>query len=151
MAGMIRALGAEPVDLPYTQVHTGLATKLIDGAEHNWPSYVTTNHYKVAQHYTLTEHAMAPELLIMSLSTWESLSADDRDIFRDAARKSSLFMRELWAGVEERSRQTALSAGNTIIENFDRNPFEDAMNTIYKKALMGPDLRQLVERIRQVQ
>jgi tripartite ATP-independent transporter DctP family solute receptor len=36
MSDMIRALGAEPIELPYGQVLTGLATKLIDGAENNW-------------------------------------------------------------------------------------------------------------------
>ena len=48
MSDMIKALGAEPVELPYGQVRTGLATKLIDGAENNWPSFVTTDHYKYA-------------------------------------------------------------------------------------------------------
>ncbi|MEA2920738.1 MAG: hypothetical protein QOF07_701, partial [Bradyrhizobium sp.] len=56
MSDMVRALGAEPVELPYGQVITGLATKLIDGAENNWPSFVTTDHYKFAGYYTLTEH-----------------------------------------------------------------------------------------------
>src|SRR5262249_39814431 len=51
MGDMIKALGAEPVELPYGQVLTGLATRLIDGAENNWPSYVTTNHYKLAPYY----------------------------------------------------------------------------------------------------
>ena len=74
--------------------------KLIDGAENNWPSYVTTDHYKVARYYTLTEHTMGPEVLVMSLRAWESLSADDQAIFREAARKSSMFMRELWSGLE---------------------------------------------------
>ena len=35
MSQMIRSLGAEPVELPYGQVLTGLATHLIDGAENN--------------------------------------------------------------------------------------------------------------------
>src|SRR5882757_10747343 len=48
MSDMIRALGADPIELPYGQVLTGLATKLIDGAENNWPSFVTTDHYKHA-------------------------------------------------------------------------------------------------------
>src|SRR5206468_9908091 len=85
-------------------VSTGLSTRLIDGAENNWPSYVTTNHYKLAPYYTLTEHTMGPELLVVSPRAWESLSAEDQDIFRDAARKSSAHMRELWHGFEERSR-----------------------------------------------
>src|ERR1700709_564522 len=51
MSDMIKALGADPVELPYGQVRTGLATKLIDGAENNWPSFVTTDHYKYAGYY----------------------------------------------------------------------------------------------------
>jgi tripartite ATP-independent transporter DctP family solute receptor len=151
MVRMIKALGADPVELPYGQVSTGLATRLIDGAENNWPSYVTTDHYKLAPYYTLTEHTMAPEVLIMSLRAWESLSAQDRLLFRKAAKESSLFMRGLWGSLEERSRQQARSAGTTIIGNFDRKPFEDAMSAIYPKIATELDLGHLVDRIRQVQ
>jgi len=151
MFDMIKALGAEPIELPYGQVMTGLSTRLIDGAENNWPSYVTTGHYRLAPYYTLTEHAMGPEVLVMSRGAWESLSAEDKEIFRDAARKSSAFMRGLWDGLEERSRQQARAAGNTIITDFDRKPFEDAVSVIYKKSVTDRDLQQLVERIRQVQ
>jgi TRAP-type C4-dicarboxylate transport system substrate-binding protein len=87
----------------------------------------------------------------MSLRAWESLSAEDREIFRDAARKSSSFMRGVWSGLEERSRQQARSAGNTIVADFDRKPFESAMTPIHAKVVTDPDLRQLIERIRQVQ
>jgi tripartite ATP-independent transporter DctP family solute receptor len=151
MSDMIRALGAEPIELPYGQVLTGLSTRLIDGAENNWPSYVTTNHYKLAPYYTLTEHTMGPEVLVMSLRAWESLSAEDKEIFRDAARKSSAFMRGLWSGLEERSRQQARAAGSTIVADFDRRPFETAMTAIHAKTVTDPDLRRLIERIRQVQ
>ena len=151
MFEMFKALGAAPIELPYGQVSTALSTRLIDGAENNWPSYVTTGHYKLASYYTLTEHAMGPEVLVMSRPAWESLSAEDRIIFKEAAGASSAFMRELWSGLEERSRQQARSAGNTIIANFDRKPFEEAMSTIYAKTVTDPDLQRLVERIRRVQ
>ena len=151
MFDMIKALGAEPIELPYGQVLTGLSTGLIDGAENNWPSYVTTNHYKLAPYYTLTEHTMGPEVLVMSLRAWESLSPEDQEIFRDAARKSSSYMRGVWSGLEESSRQQARAAGNTIIADFDRKPFEHAMSTIYEKTVSDPGLRQLIERIRKVQ
>ena len=151
MLNMIKALGAEPIELPYGQVLTGLQTKLIDGAENNWPSYVTTNHYKVAQYYTLTEHTMGPEVLIMSLRAWSSLSADDQAIFRDAARKSSTFMRDIWRGLEARSRQQARAAGNVIVENFDRKPFEQAMSAVLATSVKEPEMLQLAERIRQLQ
>ena len=149
---MLRALGAEPVELPYGQVLTGLQTKLIDGAENNWPSYVTTGHYKTAPYYTLTEHTMGPEVLVMSIRAWESLSAEDKAIFREAARKSSVHhARRSGLALEERSRQQARADGNTIIDNFDRKPFEKAMSDIYADAVNDAGLDQLIERIRQTQ
>jgi tripartite ATP-independent transporter DctP family solute receptor len=150
MLDMMKALGADPIELPYGQVLTGLSTKLIDGAENNWPSYVTTNHYKLAPYYTLTEHTMSPEVLVMSLRAWESLSSEDKGIFREAAGKSNIFMRDLWTSLEERSRQQARAMGNIVIADFDRNPFEDAMSVIYAKMATDTDARQLIERIRQV-
>jgi tripartite ATP-independent transporter DctP family solute receptor len=151
MSDMIRALGAEPVELPYGQVLTGLATKLIDGAENNWPSFVTTNHYKYAGYYTLTEHTMSPEVLVMSQKAWESLSTEDRKIFREAAVRSSQFMREKWKDLEDRSRQQAKAAGVTIVTDFDRKPFEAAMAGIYAKARRDPAAAELIERIRKVE
>jgi tripartite ATP-independent transporter DctP family solute receptor len=151
MSDMIKALGAEPIELPYGQVLTGLATKLIDGAENNWPSFVTTDHYKYAGFYTLTEHTMSPEVLVMSQKAWQSLSAEDQNIFRESALRSSHFMREKWKDLEEQSRKQAESAGVIIVKDIDRKPFEAAMAAIYEKAQRDPAAAQLIERIRKVE
>jgi tripartite ATP-independent transporter DctP family solute receptor len=151
MSNMIKALGADPVELPYGQVLTGLATRLIDGAENNWPSFVTTDHYKFAGYYTLTEHTMSPEVLVMSQKAWSSLSPEDRGIFRESALRSSQFMREKWRDLEGQSRARAETAGVTIVKDFDRRPFEEAMVTLYDKAKSDPASAQLIQRIRNVE
>jgi tripartite ATP-independent transporter DctP family solute receptor len=151
MSEMIRALGAEPVELPYGQVLTGLATHLIDGAENNWPSFVTTDHYKYAGYYTLTEHTMSPEVLVISLKAWRSLPAEDQTIFREAAQRSSRFMREKWRDLEEKSQHKAEAAGITVTRDIDRKPFEDAMAPVYAKAAEDPTAAALIERIRKVE
>jgi tripartite ATP-independent transporter DctP family solute receptor len=151
MSDMIKSLGAEPVELPYGQVLTGLATRLIDGAENNWPSFITTDHYKYAGYYTLTEHSMSPEVLVMSQKAWQSLSPEDRNIFREAALRSSQFMREKWKDLEDRSREQARTAGVTIITDFDRKPFEAAMTGLYAKVQRDPAATELIERIRKVE
>jgi tripartite ATP-independent transporter DctP family solute receptor len=150
MADMIGALGAEAIELPYGQVLTGLTTKLIDGAENNWPSFVTTGHYKAARYYTLTEHTMTPEVLVMSALAWNALSDADQRIFRDAARESNIYMRSIWTALEERSRRDAQAAGIIVIKDFDRRPFEQAMSDIYAKAARDPTVARLIDRIRGV-
>ncbi|MBR0753183.1 TRAP transporter substrate-binding protein [Bradyrhizobium jicamae] len=151
MSAMIRALGAEPIELPYGQVLTGLATKLIDGAENNWPSFVTTGHYKYAGYYTLTEHTVSPEVLVISLKAWGSLTPEEQQIFREAAQRSSLFMREKWRDLEEQSRKQAEAAGVKIVGDFDRKPFEAAMAPLYANAQRDPAITALIERIRKVE
>jgi TRAP-type C4-dicarboxylate transport system substrate-binding protein len=150
MIATIKALGAEAVAMPYGQVLTGLTTRLIDGAENNWPSYVTTNHFTAARHYTVTEHNMSPEVLVMSRKAWDSLSAEDQKIFRAAAQESGTFMRQQWKAWEERAREQARKAGVMVVTEFDRRPFVDAMSEIYQEALSDPKLRQLVDRILKV-
>ncbi len=88
---------------------------MIDGAENNWPSYVTTNHFKAAPelhaHRTLDEPRSAGDFQ-------EGLgqpSAEDKQIFRDAARDSNKYMREQWKALEDKSRRQAETAGNVII------------------------------------
>jgi tripartite ATP-independent transporter DctP family solute receptor len=151
MSVMIKALGADPVELPYGQVLTGLATHLIDGAENNWPSFVTTDHYKFAGFYTLTEHTMSPEVLVMSHKAWSSLPPDDQKIFRESAVRSSQFMREKWRDLEDQSRARAEAAGVAIVKDIDRKPLEDAMATLYDKAKSDPASAALIDRIRKVE
>jgi TRAP-type C4-dicarboxylate transport system substrate-binding protein len=124
---------------------------LIDGAENNWPSFVTTDHYKFAGFYTLTDHTMSPEVLVMSQKAWSSLSPEDQKIFREAALRSSRFMREKWRDLEERSRKQAEDAGVEIITDIDRKPFEAAMADIYAKVQRDPAMAGLIERIRKVE
>lgn len=150
-AELVRALGAEPVVLAYGQVLTGLSTGLIDGAENNWPSYVTTDHYRAAPNYTLTEHTMLPEVLIMSKKAWDGLSPADRAIFKDVARESAKFMRRQWEAWEEQARNVAESNGVKVISEFDRTPFVEATRPIYDRVLSDQASRDLVDRIRQVQ
>ena len=147
---MIRAMGAEPIALAYGQVLTGLSTGIIDGAENNWPSYVATNHYKVALHYTLTEHSMTPEVLVMSRKAWDGLTPDDQKIFKEAARESGSYMHLQWRAFEDRAREEARTAGNHIVETFDRAPFEAAMRPIYDEAMKDARVRELVDKIRAV-
>lgn len=145
---MMKALGATPIALPYGQVATSLATGLVDGAENNWPSYVTTGHYRYARHISLTEHTMTPEVLLISRKAWEELSVEDQAIFRDAARDSSVFMRREWAAWEERSRAQARESGTDIVEHVDRAAFEAAVAGLTASFLTDPAMRALVERIR---
>ena len=146
MVEMFAALGAEPVILPYTRTKAALTTGLIDAAENNWPSYVATEHYSVAPYFTLTEHTMTPDVLIMSMKTWRSLDPADQNIFRNAARDTSIFLRGQWKNWEASFRKKALGLGVTVTE-IDQKPLKAALTGLYPKILRDSHSRRLVESI----
>ncbi len=147
MEKMIKVLGGAPISLPYGQIGTALTASLVDGAENNWPSYITAGHFKAAPFYTVTEHTMGPEIVIMSRRAWDELSSEDRAIFREAARDSTRYMREQWLSWEQQSRKHAVDAGVTIIDAVDRKAFEAATaplrNEMRNDSRFGPLIKRI--------
>jgi tripartite ATP-independent transporter DctP family solute receptor len=144
---MVQALGANAVPMPYGEVYSAIQTGVIDGAENNWPSYDTSGHYEVAKYYTLDEHLIVPEVLVMSKKSWEKLSADDQALIRQAAKDSVPEMRKLWFAQEKVSEDKIRAAGNEIVTNIDKAPFIAAMKPVYDKYVTSDVLKDLVARI----
>ncbi|MFP4508561.1 MAG: TRAP transporter substrate-binding protein [Spirochaetaceae bacterium] len=114
MMDMVELLGAVPVPMPFGEVYSGLQTGVIDGAENNWPSYLTTSHYEVARFFIENAHTRVPEITVASSQVWDTLSAEDQEIIRDAAWESIDYQRQLWAEFEEEAEEQIRAAGNTI-------------------------------------
>lgn len=144
---MMSALGASATPMPFGEVYSAIQTGVIDGAENNWPSFESTGHYEVAPYYTLSEHLIVPEVLVMSKVAWDRLSAEDQDIIRQAARESIPVNRELWAAREKASEEIVRAAGAQVVESLDKTPFQDAMGPVYERHANSPALQDLVARI----
>ncbi|MHB1103233.1 MAG: TRAP transporter substrate-binding protein [Devosia sp.] len=143
---MVSALGAAATPMPYGEVYSGIETGVIDGAENNFPSYDTAKHAEVAKYYSLDEHLIVPEVFVMSKVVWDTLSPEDQEIFRVAAKESVLKQYELWDAQVEKSRALVEASGSTITTP-DKQPFIDAMKPVYDKHVTDPKLRDLVARI----
>ena len=141
---MVSALGANATPMPYGEVYSSIQTGVIDGAENNWPSYDSSGHFEVAQYYTLDQHLIVPEVLVMAKSSFDKLSAEDQEIVRQAARDSVPVMRELWAAREAESEARVRAAGVEIVTDIDKTPFIEAMVPVYEKYVTSPVLQQMV-------
>jgi tripartite ATP-independent transporter DctP family solute receptor len=148
---MMTALGANATPMPYGEVYSGIQTGVIDGAENNWPSFESSGHYEVAGYYTLNEHLIVPEVLVMSKVSWDKLSPEDQGLLRAAARESMPINRELWAAREKESEDKVRAAGVQVIDDIDKTPFIEAMVPVYEKHANTPKLQDLVTRIQAVE
>ena len=98
---MIEALGGNATPMSYGEVYQSLTTGVLDGAENNYPSFESSNHYEASGYYSLTEHLIIPECLCVAKASWEKLSEEDQEIIRDVAQQASVRQRELWVNSSE--------------------------------------------------
>jgi len=144
---MVRALGADATPISLGEVYQALVQGVIDGAENNWPSYQSGRHFEVARYYSLTQHVIAPEILVMSRARWRKLSADERDLVRSCAQDSVPFMRRLWDARVQASRDVVLASG--VMANAVEDPaaFSALMRPVWESFVTSPDQRRLVDTI----
>lgn len=140
----MEALGANATPLAFGEVYTSLQTGVIDGAENNAPSFESTRHYEVAKFYTLDEHMMVPEALVVSKTLWDSLTPEDQTAMRDAARASAQTQRKLWAEREAASTKILEENGVTILKVEDKQPFIDAVAPVYERFVTTDALKSLL-------
>lgn len=143
---VIGAMGANATPLTVSAVFSALQTRLIDGAENNWPTFETARHFEVAQHWSTTDHSYSPEALLISQRTFESLEPDLREMLIDTARRSVPVMREAWVKTEAASREKVLAAG-VIVTEADRDSFRKAAQPAVDGYLKDERLAALYRRI----
>ncbi len=143
---MINALGANAVPIPLGETYQSLAQGVIDGAENNLPSFTSSRHYEVAPFLSISDHLFTPEALVMSKLSFDRLPKTDRDLVREAARRSVPEMRRLW---DDRmaEAEAALAASPVRINTVDRAPFADLMRPVWSRFITSPQQKSLVARI----
>lgn len=147
---MMKLLGANATPMPAGEVFTGLKSGLIDGAENNWPSYDNFHHYEVARNYSLSEHSMAPEVLLISKRVFDGFTPQEQAQVRAAAKESVGYMRQLWDAMEVSSREKVEKAGVEVVA-IDKAPFQAAVQPLYDQFVTDPKLKDMIARIKATQ
>ena len=147
---MVEALGGDATPMSFGEVYQGLLQGVVDGAENNWPSYESTRHFEAAKYYSLTQHVMAPEVLIMSKRRWDKLTPEDQALIRACASDSVPFMRQLWDDRVAASRAIVVASGVEITTP-DLAPFQAAVQPVWERYLNTPALKNLAADIQAVE
>jgi tripartite ATP-independent transporter DctP family solute receptor len=145
---MVEAMGALPTPIAWGELYSSLQQRMVDGAENNPPSYFTSRHYEVANHYALNEHTRTPDIVLIAASTWASLDEGQQKWLKQAAHESSLYQRQLWKHKSAECMQALEKAGVKIYK-VDPEPFIKAVEPMIRK-YDGTPIGKLIEEIRKV-
>ena len=147
---MVKALGGSPTPLAYGELYTALQQGVVDAAENNIPSYGMSRHSEVSKYFTLDEHTMVPDVLVISTNAFDGLSEDHQKAVKTAALNSMQLMKTLWAESEKKERTKAEEIGVKFVE-VDKASFVTAVQPMYDDVKKNNvKLATLIERIQAV-
>lgn len=128
----VRAMGATPTPLPWTEVYSALQLRAIDAAEAQYPAVWGSRLYEVIRNITKTSHINLITGLVGSRAWFDRQPAEIRTILREEALKggdtgSQATIASL-SDYEGRLRQAGVS-----IATPDLTPFREATRVVYEK------------------
>ena len=147
---MVKAQGGSPTPISWGELYTALQSGVVDGAENNPPSFYTSHHYEVCKYYSLNEHTMVPDVLIISQRVWKKLSDQEKSWLQQVADESVPVQRKLWAESEKESLKIVKEAG-VIITYPDKEPFSNKVTGLLESYRENEKLYNLITRIREVE
>ncbi|MEZ8861230.1 TRAP transporter substrate-binding protein [Vibrio splendidus] len=146
MMEMVNLLGGKATPVPFNEVYTALQQGVIDGAENNISSLVEMKHSEVAKFYSMDQHMMTPDVIIISEYKWGSLTANEQKILKEAAAESLEEQIKIWDATDDMNKEKGMKAGVTFVE-VDKAPFRAAVKPMIDEAKKDPKLASFIEKI----
>lgn len=152
-----RALGANPLALPYPETYTALETGAVDGQESAYLVTQSSGFHEIQDYMTETNHVYLPAVVIASKRFWDRLDADGQQILVDACNESKLYHREVSRKMEADVIQLLVESGMEVntIEPEEKARMVEATRKVTEKyqAEIGTDLfnqtMAIIEEVRQ--
>lgn len=146
---MVQQLGGSPTPISYGELYTALQQGVVDAAENNLPSFYYSRHYEVCKYYSVNEHAMIPDMVLISTHVWNSLNKEEQQWLQQAANESVAFERQAWKEAVQESLEAVKAAGVTVTYP-DKSKFEDKVEPMYNNYKDEPEVYSLMQRIQAV-
>ncbi|WP_027064637.1 TRAP transporter substrate-binding protein [Maribacter sp. Hel_I_7] len=145
---MVKALGGSPTPISWGELYTSLQQGVVDGAENNPPSFYLSRHYEVCKYYSLDEHTVLPDVLLMGTYVFDKLNEQERKWLKEAVTESVKYQRILWAEAEEEALREVQKAGVQVIRP-DKSLFAEKVKGIFEGYKDDKDIYPLIKQIQE--
>ena len=125
-----KALGANPVPVPFAELYTSLQTGAVDGQDNPLPTVMDAKFYEVTKQIVMTSHLVDFNYLTVSKKVWDGLSPENQAKLQKAADEAAEFGRQNQLKKEEELVAGLKEKGLKIYEP-DLNAFRDTVQKAY--------------------
>lgn len=113
----MRALGATPQVMAFSEVYQALQTGVVDGTENPPSNFETQKMYEVQKHLTVSNHGYLGYAVIVNKKFWDGLPADIRKTLEGAMADATKYANAIAYQENEDALEKVRKSGKTEIYN----------------------------------
>lgn len=131
----MKALGANPQVMAFSEVYTGLQQGVVDGTENPMSNFYTQKMHEVQKHLTISDHGYLGYAVIVNKKFWEGLPADIRAVLEKAMQETTAYERDIAQKENDEALEKVRAAGTTQIHTLtpqEREAWRKQLVTVHK-------------------
>lgn len=142
---MMNAFGAAATPMSFGEVYSALQQGVIDGAENNELALTDQKHGEVCKYFSYDGHQMCPDIVVGSQVFLDKLSAEDRNVFEDAAKVAQEAEFAAWHKSVDDAKAKAIQMGVEFID-VDANEFREKVLPLHEQLLKdNPAMKEIYD------
>jgi len=151
LEGEIKAFGAIPQVMAFSEVYTALQQGVVDGEENTPSNKYTQKMHEVQKHMTLSDHGVVMYAVIINKKFWDGLPADIRSSLAEAMAESTQYVWDI-AKKENDDALAKIKAAKTtevyVLPPAEKALWRKAMLPLYQEyeGVVGKDTLQAIEK-----
>jgi C4-dicarboxylate-binding protein DctP len=111
----MRALGANPQVMAFSEVYQALQTGVVDGAENPVSNFYTQKMHEVQKYLTLSDHGYLGYAVIVNRKFWEGLPPDIRTALEEAMKEATKYANDIAKKENDDALEAVKKSGKTQI------------------------------------
>ena len=115
LEAQMRALGANPQVMAFSEVYTALQQGVVDGTENPVSNFYTQKMHEVQKHLTISDHGYLGYAVIVNKRFWEGLPKDIRATLEQAMKEATAYEREIAQKENDDALAKVRAAGTTEV------------------------------------
>jgi C4-dicarboxylate-binding protein DctP len=131
LEAQMRALGASPQILAFSEVYQALQTGVVDGSENTLSNMYTQKHHEVQKYITLSSHGYVGYAVIVNKKFWDALPPEIRADLEHAMADATTFVNDISQKENDAALEAIKKAGTSTFITLT-----DDQKAAWRKALL---------------
>ena len=144
MINMLNAMGGVGTAMAQGDVYSAIQSGVLDGAENNIITYTDLLQYEVAPYYTLTNHLMIPDELVINVDVLKGMSEADQKALKELATESVDTMFSLAEELRSEYFDKVQKEFGVTVTEIDIKPFQDRCQDLINDVANRSDMTKAV-------